>query len=92
MKTSPIALKVAPHIHKRIKIEAERRGISINALLGWLLGEWCSNLERAEEAVKRQHQDIMNLMNGKIDETILAGMQKAQAQMSLEEEIAKNDS
>lgn len=92
MKTSPLSVKIAPHIHKRLKLEAERRGVAINALVGWVLGEWASNLERVERAAKRQHQDLMNLMNGKIDETILASMQEAQAQTSLEEEIAKNDS
>ena len=88
MKTSPIQLKVAPHIHKRLKAEAERRGISMNALIGWLLGEWCTNLERVEKAAERQHSDLMKLMTGKIDEGILAGMQEALKQADIEEEIA----
>jgi len=88
MKTSPLAVKIAPHIHKRLKIEADRRGVSLNALVGWILGEWASNLERIEKAAEKQHADLMKLMNGKIDEGILAGMQEAFNQKDIEEEIA----
>lgn len=84
MKTAQMQLKVAPHIHKRLKIEAERRGISLNALAGWLFGEWCSNLERIEESARLQHRELMDMVNGKFNELSLAGIEEAQS--SLDEE------
>ena len=88
MKTSPLSVKIAPHIHHRLKLESERRGVSINALVGWVLGEWASNLERVEKSAERQHEDLMKLMNGKIDENILSAMQEIFNQKDIEEEIA----
>lgn len=89
MKTSPVALKVAPHIHSRLKKEAETRGISINALIGWLLGDWVSNLERIENSAKQQIKSMEKMMVNQIDEGLLAGMKEALNQTDIEEEIAK---
>ena len=87
MKSTQMALKVAPHIHKRLKSEAEARGISMNALIGWLCGEWVANLERVENAAKEQIKLTERLLTKNIEEGLNKGVL-----MALEEYKSENDS
>lgn len=84
MKTAQMQIKVAPHIHKRLKLESQRRGVSLNALAGWLFGEWVTNLERIEESAKEQIKLTERLLSSNLEEGLNKGMM-----MAIEEHEAK---
>lgn len=43
---TPITMRLDPKLHKKVTTEAAKRGVSVNFLVSYAIGEWLDNHEK----------------------------------------------